>query len=78
MKPDSRIDGRKKNIPICIAWRWFWAMVEKVLPNSLAEKAGLKVRHPLALAHREIDPEQHPSGAIAGGQIRNRQHAAPK
>jgi hypothetical protein len=30
MKPDSRIDGRKKKKVICIACIWFRAMVEKV------------------------------------------------
>ena len=29
MKPESRIDGRKKNSDICIACIWFRASVEK-------------------------------------------------
>jgi hypothetical protein len=34
MKPDSRIEGRKKNIAICIACSWFAATVEKVKPTA--------------------------------------------
>ena len=33
MKPDSRIDGRKKKNVICIACSWFRASVEKVKPT---------------------------------------------
>ncbi len=32
MKPESRIEGRKKKNDICIAWSWFFAMVENVMP----------------------------------------------
>ncbi len=29
-KPDTRMEGRRKNTIICIACSWFWATVEKV------------------------------------------------
>ena len=40
MKPESRIEGRKKNIVICIACIWFLASVEKVKP--IARLAAMK------------------------------------
>ena len=33
MKPDSRIDGRKKKNVICIACSWLRAIEEKVMPS---------------------------------------------
>ena len=33
MKPDSRIDGRKKKNVICIACSWLRAMELKVMPS---------------------------------------------
>ena len=34
MNPDSKIEGRKKNIAICIACNWFVATVENVNPTA--------------------------------------------
>ena len=34
MNPESRIEGRKKNIVICIACIWLLASVEKVKPMA--------------------------------------------
>ena len=35
MKPESRIEGRKKKKVICIACSWFCAMVEIVKPTQV-------------------------------------------
>ena len=42
MKPESSSDGRKKKKDICMAWSWFPATVEKVMP--MAKLAAMKMR----------------------------------
>ena len=42
MKPESRMDGRKKKNAICTACSWFCARVEKVMP--MERFAAMKIR----------------------------------
>src|SRR5882724_3237735 len=41
MKPESRIEGRKKNV-ICIAWSWLRAMEENMMPS--VKLAAMKIK----------------------------------
>ena len=64
MKPDSRIDGRKKKKVICIACSWLRASVEKVKPT--ARLARHEQHRPLnqqreAADHRHL--EEQPAAA---------------
>jgi hypothetical protein len=60
MKPESRIEGRKKNIVICIACIWLLASVEKVKP--IARLAAMKSTSTVdssseAPHHRHVEEE---------------------
>ena len=60
MKPDSRIDGRKKKNAICIAWSWFLARVENVIPMArfaAMKRSGDGVEQDEAADHRDTEQE---------------------
>ena len=63
MNPDSSIDGRKKKNDICMAWSWFLATVEKVMPIArlaTMNSEGRGEQQAEAADHRHV--EQEPRG----------------
>ena len=79
MKPDSRIDGRKKKNVICIACSWFCATVENVSPsvrlaamNSSTARIEQRRGCP-CIGTREDEPrEQRASASPGSGRSRRR------
>ncbi len=58
MKPDSRIDGRKKKNVICIACSWLRAIDEKVMPSvrlAAMNSSTIHEQHDDVAVHRHVE-----------------------